>query len=139
MKKPALSLSALLLAAGLSGTVAAQQPPQSQQQGATGQPPTAETPRPAQPALGESSDISDDEVARFADAQQKVEEIKGQYRVKVQENTEQPQQAMEVQREAQQKMVQAVKDTGLEVRKYNQIAQLAQYDAGLRERIEKHR
>lgn len=139
MKKPALSLSALLLAAGLSGTVAAQQPPQSQQQGATDQPPTAETPRPAQPALGESSDISDDEVARFADAQQKVEEIKGQYRVKVQENTEQPQQAMEVQREAQQKMVQAVKDTGLEVRKYNQIAQLAQYDAGLRERIEKHR
>ncbi|MFP1683464.1 DUF4168 domain-containing protein [Alloalcanivorax sp. C16-1] len=140
MKKPILSLSALFLALGLSGTALAQsQHEQSRPTGAPGQAPAAETPRPAQPALGESSDISDDEVARFADAQQRVEEIKGAYRVKVQENTEQPQQAMEVQREAQRKMVQAVKDSGLEVRKYNQIAQLAQYDADLRERIEKQR
>jgi len=137
MKKPVLSLSALFLAVGLSGNAVAQ--PSQGQQTPPGQAPAAETPRPAQPALGDSSNISDDEVARFADAQQRVEEIKGAYRVKVQESTEQPRQAMEVQREAQQKMVQAVKDSGLEVRKYNQIAQLAQYDADLRERIEKRR
>ena len=35
-------------------------------------------------------------------------------------------------------MVQAVKDSGLEVRKYNQIAQLAQYDTDLRERIQEN-
>ena len=68
-----------------------------------------------------------------------MEEIKGEYRTKVQENSDQPEQAMEMQREAQQEMVQAVKDSGLEVRKYNQIAQLAQYDSGLRERIEEQR
>ena len=43
---------------------------------------------------------------------------------------------MDVQREAQQEMVKAVKETGLDVRKYNQIAQLAQYDTDLRERIQ---
>jgi|TARA_B100000965_G_C19113357_1_gene550032 hypothetical protein len=132
MKKRVLSLSALFLAAGLSGAALAQQNAAGQQQ-----PPQA--PRTAQPALGEASDISDDEVQQFADAQQKVEEIKGEYRTKVQENSDQPEQAMEMQREAQQEMVQAVKDSGLEVRKYNQIAQLAQYDSGLRERIEEQR
>ncbi|MBF1803672.1 DUF4168 domain-containing protein [Alloalcanivorax profundimaris] len=132
MKKRVLSLSALFLAAGLSGAALAQQ-------NAAGQQPPPQAPRTAQPALGEASDISDNEVQQFADAQQKVEEIKGEYRTKVQENSDQPEQAMEMQREAQQEMVQAVKDSGLEVRKYNQIAQLAQYDSGLRERIEEQR
>ncbi len=132
MKKRVLSLSALFLAAGLSGAALAQQ-------NAAGQQPPPQAPQTAQPALGEASDISDNEVQQFADAQQKVEEIKGEYRTKVQENSDQPEQAMEMQREAQQEMVQAVKDSGLEVRKYNQIAQLAQYDSGLRERIEEQR
>lgn len=132
MKKRVLPLSALFLAAGLSGAALAQQ-------NAAGQQPPPQAPQTAQPALGEASDISDNEVQQFADAQQKVEEIKGEYRTKVQENSDQPEQAMEMQREAQQEMVQAVKDSGLEVRKYNQIAQLAQYDSGLRERIEEQR
>ncbi|MEP4370948.1 MAG: DUF4168 domain-containing protein, partial [Alloalcanivorax venustensis] len=86
--------------------------------------------------LGDASDISDDEVKKFADAQAKVEEVKGEYQSQVQAASEDPEKAMEVQREAQQEMVKAVKDTGLDVRKYNQIAQLAQYDTDLRERIQ---
>ena len=39
---------------------------------------------------------------------------------------------MEVQQEAQQKMVEAVQDNGLELEKYNQIVRLAQYDADFR-------
>lgn len=133
MKKHTLSLSALFLAAGLSGAAVAQQ------NAAGEQPPPPKAPQTAQPALGDASDISDGEVQRFAAAQGKVEQIKDKYRSKVQEKTDKPEQAMEMQRQAQKEMVQAVKDSGLEVRKYNQIAQLAQYDSGLRERIQEQR
>ncbi len=88
------------------------------------------------PALGDACGITEQEVQKFADAQGKVEQIKGQYQGKVKAAAEDPEKAMEVQREAQQEMVKAVKDTGLDVRKYNQIAQLAQYDTDLRERIQ---
>lgn len=72
---------------------------------------------------------------KFADAQAKVEQVKGEYQSRVRAASEDPEKAMEVQREAQQKMVKAVKNTGLDVRKYNQIAQLAPYNSDLRERI----
>ena len=133
MKKPLMSLSALLLAAGVTGAAFAQQgtPQQQGQQGAAqqGQP---------NPALGDASDITDEEVKKFADAQAKVEQVKGEYQSQVQAASEDPQKAMDVQREAQQEMVKAVKETGLDVRKYNQIAQLAQYDTDLRERIQEN-
>jgi predicted ATPase with chaperone activity len=74
----------------------------------------------------------------IAEAQAKVEEVKGEYQSQVQAASEDPQKAMDVQREAQQEMVKAVKETGLDVRKYNQIAQLAQYDTDLRERIQEN-
>jgi len=141
MKKPLMSLSALLLAAGVTGAAFAQQGA-AQQPGAAQpgqQPPAQQAPQSQpNPALGDASDISEEEVQQFAEAQGKVEEIKGQYRDKVQAASEEPEKAMEVQREAQQEMVKAVKDTGLEVRKYNQIAQLAQYDTELRERIQEN-
>ncbi|GEM_PF-341040 len=146
MKKPLMSLSALFLAAGVAGAAAAQQgtPQQSPQQGQpgaaqAGQPSAQQAPQgQPNPALGDASDISDAEVEKFAEAQSKVEEIKGQYQSQVKAASEDPQQAMDVQREAQQEMVKAVKDTGLDVRKYNQIAQLAQYDTDLRQRIQEN-
>ena len=143
MKKPLMSLSALFLAAGLTGAAFAQQgaPQQQGQQGAAqqGQPPAQQSPQgQPNPALGDASDITDEEVKKFADAQAKVEQVKGEYQSQVQAASENPEKAMEVQREAQQKMVKAVKDTGLDVRKYNQIAQLAQYDTDLRERIQEN-
>lgn len=136
MKKPLMSLSALLLAAGVTGAAFAQQGA-PQQQGQQGQPPAQQAPQgQPNPALGDASDITEEEVKKFADAQAKVEEVKGQYQGQVQAASEDPEKAMEVQREAQQEMVKAVKETGLDVRKYNQIAQLAQYDTDLRERIQ---
>ena len=137
MKKPLMSLSALFLAAGVTGAAFAQQgaPQQQGQQGAAQQ---GQPPGQPNPALGDASDITDEEVKKFADAQAKVEQVKGEYQSQVQAASEDPEKAMEVQREAQQEMVKAVKDTGLDVRKYNQIAQLAQYDTDLRERIQEN-
>ena len=136
MRKPLMSLSALVIAAGVSGAAFAQQGA-PQQQAQQGQPPAQQAPQgQPNPALGDASDITEQEVQKFADAQGKVEQIKGQYQGKVKAAAEDPEKAMEVQREAQQEMVKAVKDTGLDVRKYNQIAQLAQYDTDLRERIQ---
>ncbi|ASK33453.1 DUF4168 domain-containing protein [Alloalcanivorax mobilis] len=134
MKKRALTLSALLIAA--SGAAMAQSSPPERQ---APTPPQSSNPQARQAPMPQSSDISDDEVEKFAEAQGKVQDIKGSYQEKVQANAKEPEKAMQIQQQAQQEMVQAVKDTGLEVQKYNQIAQLAQYDTDLRERIEDSR
>jgi hypothetical protein len=129
MNKRALTLSALLLAA--SGTALAQSTPE--RQAPDSQPPAQQAPMP------QSADIPDADVEKFAEAQGKVQDIKGKYQPQVQANVKEPEKAMAIQQQAQQEMVQAVKDTGLDVRKYNQIAQLAQYDPELRQRIDEQR
>ena len=58
--------------------------------------------------------------------------IQQKYSQKLKANQDKPKKAMEVQQEAQQKMVEAVEDNGLELKKYNQIVRLAQYDADFR-------
>lgn len=136
MKKSAISLSLLLLAAGVSGTAWAQSDPArgSEAAGTPTPPPQAQAQQQAQ--LPDSSDISDQDVTQFTEAQKKVQDIKAEYRQKAQAQSQEPRKAMEVQREAQQKMLKAVKDTGMDVQKYNQIAQVAQYDTDLRKRIQ---
>lgn len=129
MNKRTLTLSALLLAA--SGTALAQNAPERQAPGS--QPPAQQVPLP------QATDIADGDVEKFAEAQGKVQGIKGRYQRQVQANVKEPEKAMAIQQQAQQEMVQAVKDTGLDVRKYNQIAQLAQYDPELRQRIDEQR
>lgn len=140
MKKRALTLSALLLAA--SGAALAQNAPAERQapDAPPSQAPNQQAPAQQQQApMPKSADIADKDVEKFADAQSKVEDIKGKYQEKVQANAQEPEKAMEIQQQAQQEMVQAVKDAGLDVRKYNEIAQLSQYDTDLRKRIEENR
>lgn len=136
MKKCLVPLSALALALTFTSAAHAQQQPSGQPQGAPAQqqPPAAQ-----RPDLGDGSDISDQELRQFAEAQSQVEEIKNDYRGEIQKHAQDADKAMEVQREAQQEMVEAVQDSGLDVRKYNQIAQLAQYDSQFRARIEAQR
>ena len=131
MKKHLLPLSALILAVGASGAVWAQSGASQAQGGHASTPPAAAAHR----NLPKSSDISDDQVQKFAKAEQKVQAIKASYRQKYQAQSKDPKKAMNVQRQAQRKMVKAVKDSGLQVRQYNQIAQASQYDTKLRKRI----
>ena len=93
----------------------------------------AQTPA-TQQAVPSSSEIPDSTVEKFVQAQQQVESIRGEYMELVQQ-AEGQQQAMEIQQEAQDKMIQAVEDSGIKVQEYNMIAQVAQHDSGLKKRI----
>lgn len=86
----------------------------------------------AQPSAEE---ISDDTLNQFATALEQVRDIGQAYSEQV-ANAEGAEEAQELQREAQEKMITAVEDTGLSVQEYNSIAQLMSQDQELMERIE---
>lgn len=115
---------ALLAAAGLlfaAGTVSAQgEPPQG-----------APTTQPQ----AESMDVSQDQVESFVDAYMAVQGINQEYTQKLQA-VEDPEQATELQQEAQTKMQEAVSDSGLSISEYQQIANQAGQDEELRNQIE---
>jgi hypothetical protein len=87
---------------------------------------------PQQQNLPDASDFSDSDLDAFVATQKDMAGIQKKYSQKLQANQDKPKKAMEVQQEAQQKMVEAVQDNGLELEKYNQIVRLAQYDADFR-------
>lgn len=89
--------------------------------------------------MAQASDFTDQEVAQFAQANRKVQDIQTDYTGRLQEAAGDQEKVAEVQEEAQEKMVQAVEETGLGVDKYNQILQVAQADPALVERIEAQR
>ena len=132
INKTMTTLSALLLSATFAVQADAQQPATPNSQG---------TPSPQQtpmqtPELPKASEFSEKDLEAFADAQQQMGEIQQKYSDKLMANRDKPEEAIKVQRNAQQEMVQAVKESGLELKTYNQIAQLAQYDAEFRARIQ---
>ncbi|AFT69768.1 putative conserved secreted protein [Alloalcanivorax dieselolei B5] len=133
-KGPMVAVATFVLATGASSLALAQQ---HTTENPAAPPAGAAQPAPQQQgAMPQSAGISDQDVQRFAEAQGKVNDIKQEYQGKLQESAQDPQKAMEIQQEAQQEMVQAVQDSGMDVQQYNQIAQLAQYDNELRQRIE---
>lgn len=97
---------------------------------AQGQAQTTTAPQATQPA----TEVSDGTVEKFAQAQQQVESIRGEYIKRVQQAEDQ-QQAMGLQQEAQQKMVEVVEKSGMQVQEYNRVAQVALQDKGLQKRI----
>lgn len=131
MKKSMLSVSILMLALGATGAAWAQPSTTQSQTRAT---PVQPTSQPSQELT--SADVSDEDVTRFAKAQEKVEDIKTEYSQEVQKNADDPKKAMAVQQEAQQKIVDALDDAGIDPVKYDRIAQAQQYDNTLRQRIE---
>lgn len=87
------------------------------------------------PAAQQQMDVSNDQLQTYAEAEQKVQEIRDDFQQQM-PNAESPEEAQTLQQEAQQEMVSAVEDAGLTVEEYNQIASQMQSNPELRERME---
>lgn len=128
-KHPVLALFAaagLLFAAGTA----------SAQGGAPqGEAPQGQQGAPAAAPQTEQIDVSDSEVEGFVEAYMAVQSVNQEYTQKLQA-VEDPEQATELQQEAQGKMEQAVSDSGLSIDQYQQIANQAGQDEELRGKIE---
>lgn len=129
MRKGLIPASILLLVAASAGPALAQGTTPA---GAT---PPAATPRSAQAPLPKASDISDSDITKFAQVNKKVQHIRAEYTQKLQVSGTDQQKSAEIQREAENKMVKVVEDSGLGVQKYNEIIRVAQADPALAQRI----
>lgn len=130
MKKTLTSIGLILFTLGSGSAAWAQTAPEA------AQPPTQATQTTPQAQASEPANISDGDIAKFAQAQTEVQGINSEYSQKLQDASGDAQKAQQVQHEATEKMIKAVERTGLDVDTYNQIAQAAQHDAQLRERIQ---
>ena len=79
--------------------------------------------------------ITDDDLEKFVDASDKVFEIRDEFTEKL-NGVEDPQEAQSLQMQAQQEMMEAVSDSGIEVQKYNEIATRLQTDTQLQKRAQ---
>lgn len=85
-------------------------------------------------ALAQESDFSNQQLDQFVNAQTQVMEIRDEYVERI-EATEDRDEAMALEQEANQVMVDAVENTGLSVDTYSAIAQSASESPDLAERI----
>lgn len=79
--------------------------------------------------------ISNDDLEKFATADEKVSEIRDDFSERLSQADNQ-EEAQSLQLEAQEKMVEAVQSEGLEIPKYNEIATRMQTDPELQQRIQ---
>ena len=86
-------------------------------------------------AVAQEADFSDQELDQFVSAQDDVMDIRDEYVQRI-EATDDRDEAMALEQEANQMMVEAVEDTGLTVETYSEIAQAASQDMELAERIQ---
>ncbi|MFO7649514.1 MULTISPECIES: DUF4168 domain-containing protein [Halomonas] len=122
MKRMTALFSAALLSAGLmSATAHAQQDPAA----ATEQP---QAQAPAQ-------DFSDQQLQQFADASQEIAVISQEYTERLHAAEDEASQ-QEVRMEANDKMVEVVEDSGLDVDTFNAIGQAIQQDPELMQRVQ---
>ncbi|QKT04655.1 DUF4168 domain-containing protein [Ectothiorhodospiraceae bacterium 2226] len=127
------SFAAAALAAAMAFTLPAmaQEGGYGQPDGAQGQPmPPAAQPEPQLQA----EDLDDEQLEAFAAAFVEVDKIRAQYEPEL-ERSEDPQQAMEIQRQANEEMIQAIENEGLDPQTYNAIAMAAGPDEQLRNRL----
>ncbi|MDO6746568.1 DUF4168 domain-containing protein [Gilvimarinus sp. 1_MG-2023] len=119
--KPAL-LSAMFAATLASTAVQAQEAPQ----------------KPAMPEAAaqaaQTMDVSDGQVAEFADAYVAVQSLSKQYGAQVQQVTD-PEEKQSLQKQTQGQIQSAIKDSGLSLDEYKNIARAANANEELRERI----
>ena len=87
----------------------------------------------AQPQM-EMKNFDDATLLKFSMAMEGVQQVGSKYEAEFQ-NAEDAAEAQKIQQEAQQEMVEAVQSSGLSTEEYNQIAQQAQQDEELRNRI----
>lgn len=119
MKKSLTSISLSVLMTLASGAAFAQGEAQA---------PTTQQTAP------QTVEISEAAVDKFIEVQQKVESIRGEY-VELLQQAEDQQTAMEIQQEAQEKMVEKVQSSGMTVQQFNLIAQAAQQSPEIQQRI----
>ncbi|MFO8052895.1 MAG: DUF4168 domain-containing protein [Candidatus Omnitrophota bacterium] len=79
-------------------------------------------------------DVSDEDMEAFAKAQNKVEEIRQKYQSKLSDVEDQTKRQEMVQK-MNEELVDAVKNSGLSVERYNEIFEAAQNDSQLQQRI----
>lgn len=83
----------------------------------------------------ETVEVNDQDVDNFVSAYLSVQEINQEYTEKLQA-VDAPEEATELQQEAQTKMQEAISDSGLSLSEYQQIANQASQDEDLRGQIE---
>ncbi|MBB3184266.1 preprotein translocase subunit SecF [Halomonas fontilapidosi] len=121
MQRMTALFSAALLSLGLAATAQAQQDSAA----------NAEQPQ----ATASAQDFSDQQLQQFADASQEIAVISQEYTQQLQAaEDEQAQQA--VRKEANDEMVKAVQNSGLEVDTFNAIGQAIQQDPELMQRVQ---
>ncbi|MDP2716999.1 DUF4168 domain-containing protein [Rheinheimera sp.] len=118
-------LAAILASLTLSGAAVAQQ---------TAAQPQAQT-QAAAPAQQQTTvELTDANLLKFSVAMDSIQQVGTKYESKF-KAAETPEQAQQVQQEAQGEMVKAVQSAGLTAEQYNAIAQQAQQDEALRNKI----
>ncbi len=125
MQRMTALFSAALLSLGLAATAQAQETQQSQD------PAAAEQPQAQAPA----QDFSDQQLQQFADASQEIAVISQEYTAELQA-AEDEQAQQDVRTEANDKMVEVVEDSGLDVDTFNAIGQAIQQDPELMQRVQ---
>lgn len=78
--------------------------------------------------------FKDAELQKFAELQKPLQEIRTDYSQRLQ-STQKPEEAADLQKEATDKMVEVVEDSGLEVQTYNQIAVALQSNPELQAKV----
>ncbi|MEQ6916893.1 DUF4168 domain-containing protein [Halomonas aquatica] len=124
MQRMTALFSAALLSLGLAATQA-----QAQQDEAAAD--NAEQPQATAPA----QDFSDDQLQQFADASKEIAVIAQDFTQQLQA-VEGEEAQMEVRKEANDVMVKAVQDSGLEVDTFNAIGKAIQQDPELMQRVQ---
>lgn len=119
------SLGATSVMAQPEGAAPAQQQGQPQQS----QPGAA----PAQQQ--KAAPVSDGDLKKFVDASEDVAKIRDEFSQKL-NNADDQEKAQQLQQEAQDKMLNAVQESGLDAMKYNEIATQIQADPQLQQRAE---
>ncbi len=122
MNRMTALFSAALLSAGLmSATAHAQQDPAT----------APEQPQAAAPMM----DISDQQLQQFADASEEIVVISQEYTERLQA-AEDEASMQQVQMEANDKMIEVVEESGLDVDTFNAIGQAVQQDPELMQRVQ---
>lgn len=91
--------------------------------------------QPSAPQQQAATQISDADLEKFVEAESKVSEIRDEFTQKLNDAEDQDK-AQELQLEAQEKMMEAVSEVGIEVPVYNEIATRIQSDPELQQRAE---
>ena len=86
-------------------------------------------------AAQQSTDFSDDQLKQFIDAQEGVMDVREEYIEKI-EAADSPEQAQELQMEANDEMVSIIEDVGMDIPTYNSIATAYSSEPQVRNRID---